>query len=320
MTMTRGCIIVTLGTPASPQPKDIQEFLKIFLSDPAVVDMPRWLWKPILHNIVLRVRPEKIAPIYRRIWTAEGSPLLVHTRAQNHHLAQELEGVRVAFATTYMEPSIASVIAELDVDEVVVIPLYPQYTPSTVADIWRQLDEIATQPDAPRIIRSSAWYDNPAYIDWYVQHIHTRIKRCSHHIDKIIFSYHGVPLRAAHDPREYQRQCEATTQAIMDRVGTIDFEITYQSKFGPGAWLQPATIERMAALPGEGVQNIMVVTPGFFASCIETLDEIDVLNQEKFISQGGCYFTSVAPPDSDPVAGKILAHVYHSAIADNPLK
>ncbi|USR78882.1 ferrochelatase [Arcanobacterium pinnipediorum] len=318
--MKRGCLIVALGTPASPNPEDIRTFLRSFLSDPAVVDMPRWLWKPILNQIVLRVRPKKIAPTYQSIWTSEGSPLLIHTRAQAHHLAAQLEGVKVGFATTYTQPSIAAAIDELDVDELVIIPLYPQYAPSTVADIWRQVDIIESQPGSPRIIRAQAWYGNSRYISWYARKVRDYVKSASTSIDKLVLSYHGVPQRKVHQPQLYQAQCEATTASIIaalnDHGIDIAWETTYQSKFGPGKWLQPATIERMAELPGEGVHNILVLTPGFFASCIETLDEILVLNREAFVNAGGKDFHLISPPDSDPEAGKILADIYRQSRED----
>lgn len=306
---------MALGTPASPHPEDIRAFLQTFLSDPAVVDMPRWLWKPILNHIVLRVRPKKIAPVYQSIWTEQGSPLLIHTQAQAQHLAAELEDVKVGYATTYTQPSIAQAIEELDVDELVVIPLYPQYAPSTVAEIWRQIDIVESQSGAPRIIRAQAWYDNAAYVRWYAETIAESIAdSAGSPTDKLVFSYHGVPQRKVHEPQSYREQCEATTHAILSRLKDrgihIPSEITYQSKFGPGTWLQPATIERMTQLPDEGAKNILVVTPGFFASCIETLDEIMVVNRDKFIAGGGSEFRMVHPPNSDPAAGAMLAEIY----------
>ncbi|WP_455952369.1 ferrochelatase [Arcanobacterium haemolyticum] len=314
--MKRGCLIVALGTPASPAVDDIKAFLRTFLSDPAVVDMPRWIWKPILNSIVLRFRPPKIASIYERVWTPEGSPLRVHTINQARHTQEQLDDVVVRWATTYTQPAISDVIAEMDVDELVVIPLYPQYTPSTVADIWRQLDEVERTPGAPRIIRAESWYDDLEYITWHAAEIRSAIDSAAQPYDKIIFSFHGVPNRPAHRPDQYHDQCEVTTNAIMDRVGNVPWEMTFQSKFGPGKWLQPATIGRMAQLPSEGTRRILVVTPGFFSSCIETIDEIDLLNKEAFLNAGGQHFLSITPPDSTDAAGRILASVYRSTKAN----
>ncbi|SDU80075.1 ferrochelatase [Arcanobacterium phocae] len=317
--MNRGCLIVTLGTPASPNPEDIKEFLRRFLSDPSVVDMPRWLWKPILNNIVLRVRPRKIEPVYRSVWMPQGSPLIVHTQAQARHTVQQLPHIKVGYATTYMTPDIETAIRTLAVDELVVIPLYPQYAPSTVAEIWRQLDRIEHQDWAPRILRADPWNLNTEYIRWYAHQIQHHIQHSHQSFDKIIFSYHGVPQRVVHEPDQYRQQCEQTTAAIMNHIAGVDWEITYQSKFGPGAWLQPATIDRMAQLPSEGIHRILVVTPGFFASCIETLDEIDVLNRQTYIDAGGTEFTLIPPPNSDKAGGKILASVYHATVEQNLL-
>ncbi|XCB30371.1 ferrochelatase [Arcanobacterium hippocoleae] len=311
----RGCLLVALGTPASPEPNDIREFLRAFLSDPAVVDFPRWLWKPILHHIVLRVRPEKVAPTYSAIWTADGSPLEVHTKAQWKALAAELPEIEVRYAMTYTKPSIAEAISQFTAEEVVVIPLFPHYAPSTVADIRRQVSEIAKLPGAPQLSIAAQWPENSEYISWYQGQIRTALQDCRP--DKIVFSYHGVPQRKVHNPDSYRQQCLHTTAGIMRAFTGVAFETTFQSKFGPGKWLQPATIERIAQLPHEGIKSVLLATPGFTADCIETIDELDVLNQSAFKEAGGENYARLAPVNGDAAVGKILASIYRQHFSES---
>ena len=314
--MKYGCLIVALGTPASPAPADIADFLQEFLSDPAVVDFPAWLWKPILRHIVLKTRPEKIRPQYEHIWLEDGSPLQVYTQAQAAALQAELPEVAVAYANTYTAPRISETIARLvveeGVEELVIIPLYPQYAPSTVCDIRRQAEAYCAGAGAPRLHWADSWQIQEQYVAWHAEKLQEKISR--ENPDKIIFSFHGVPLRAAHAPTSYFRQCTQTVAAIMGRVGDYPHEITFQSKFGPGKWLHPATIGRMRELPREGVKNILLLTPGFFADCIETPYELDVLNKGEFQKAGGEKFTRLAPPNSDAAAGKILAALYREIL------
>lgn len=313
-----GCLLVALGTPASPEPSDIRDFLRAFLSDPAVVDFPRWLWNPILHQIILRVRPEKIAPTYASIWQADGSPLEVYTKAQCVQLAKALPEVEVKFAMTYTKPSIAQTVQEFaaeGTDEIVLIPLCPHYVPSTVADIYRQTALLNAAGDLPKISIVPQWSTQKEYIAWYRQQLREAI--AEHRPERIIFSYHGVPQRKAHAPNLYQQQCWATTTAIMAEMPECAYEVTFQSKFGPGKWLQPATIDRMTQLPNQGTRRILLLTPGFLADCIETLDELDVLNQNAFTQAGGEHFARVAPLNADAAAGNILAQILHRQIVDS---
>ncbi|NLI04049.1 MAG: ferrochelatase, partial [Actinomycetaceae bacterium] len=179
--------------------------------------------------------------------------------------------------------------------------------------IMRQAREYCAQSGAPKLTIVDPWYDLDSYIAWHATRIKEELATGSY--DKIIMSYHGVPERAVHEPASYRAQCERTTHAIMERVGDIPYEMTFQSKFGPGKWLGPATIDRMAELPGEGARNILLLTPGFFADCIETLQEIDSQNQEVFKAAGGVEFRRIAPPNADATAGQMLADIYRDAVA-----
>lgn len=309
----KGCLIVSLGTPASTDPEDIKRFLHAFLSDSAVVDFPRWLWKPILNQIVLRVRPAKIAPQYEHIWLPEGSPLEVYTKSQVVHAQDNLDGIKVGYATTYTQPSIGQAIDDLDVDDLVLIPLFPHYAPSTVADMIRQATEHCQLPGRPRLTIAQSWETQPTLISYYQEKIRHALEHKP--VDHIVFSYHGVPQRSVHEPDSYAAQCEATTHAIVSGLPDVSWEMTFQSKFGPGTWLGPATIDTMAELPDRGIHHVLVVSPGFFCDCIETLDELDVLNQDAFCGAGGREFNRILPPNDDPVTGTIIAEIYRQTIA-----
>ena len=317
--MRRGCLIVALGSPAEPTPREIRRFLKPFLSDRRVVDFHPAIWWPVLHGIVLPLRPGRIAGQYENVWLPEGYPLTVHTIAQRDHLAAELLDVDVRYAMTYTSPSIRQVLTEMDVDHLTILPLFPQFAPSTVAAVIDQVTAYYRDANRmPHLTIVSSWETSPLFIDWHAQRLRETL--AENEVDRIVFSYHGVPQRAPHAPREYLAQCEATTNAIMTLVGDIPFENTYQSKFGPGEWLTPATIKRMEQFPSDGVRRIAVCTPGFFADCIETSEELDVLNQRAFLDAGGKKYVRVAPPNSAPIVGAILAEVYraHARPTQNP--
>ena len=317
--MRRGCLIVALGSPAEPTAKEIRRFLKPFLSDRRVVDFHPALWKPILHGMVLPFRPGKVAEPYQNVWLPDGSPLTVHTKAQREHLAAALPEVDVRYAMTYTSPSIAEQLeAMAELDHLTILPLFPQYAVSTVAPIVDQVAAYYQRATAmPNLTIISSWETSPAFIDWHAQQVRETLSATE--VDRLVFSYHGVPKRAVHAPDAYAAQCVATTNAIMERAGVdVPFEVTFQSKFGPGEWLSPATITRMAELPADGVRRVALATPGFFADCIETSDELDVLNQDAFRAAGGETYVRVAPPNSDPITGPMLAEVYRTHAAHHP--
>lgn len=313
--MSKGCLLVSLGTPASPKTADIREFLVAFLSDPSVVDFPRFLWKPILQQIVLKKRPQMIAEQYEKIWLPEGSPLAVYTKAQKELVAQELPGHDVDYAYTYTQPGIVTQLKKMaarGVKTCKIVPLFPHYAPSTVAEIQRQVATAKNEPELAGMILelTPQWEEYQPYSQWYAQQIWHAWEE--HKFTHLVVSYHGVPQRKVHEPENYRQQCERTTSAIikeLKKLGEIKFTIeeTFQSKFGPGKWLGPATINRMAELPAAGQKKIAVINPGFVQDCIETLDEIDVLNREVFMEAGGEELHRIAPLNDHPAAGKILA-------------
>lgn len=306
----RGLLIVNLGTPDSPDTADVRIFLRNFLSDTRVIDFPRVMWQPILHGVVLRVRPRKSGALYKQIWTSEGSPLVVYTRRQRDMLADALPEWNVKYAMTYTAPLIPNALDEMrdeGVTDLTVLPLYPQWAPSSSGAIADQVYEyFQGRVNMPTLRVIGAWPTEPAFVDWYAEQIAQQLaaqpepERAQH----IVFSYHGVPERNIHRPRGYRGECEATTtaisQALAERGVDIPAVSTFQSKFGPGKWLTPATITTMAGLPKRGITSVLMATPGFVADCIETLEELDMQNQNAFKEAGGQTYTRVPPMNDDP--------------------
>lgn len=315
----RGLLIVNLGTPASFQPKDVRRFLRTFLSDPRVIDLPKLLWQPILHCAVLPFRARKSAKLYRSIWTKSGSPLVIYTRRQCNLLAQALPEWHVEYAMTYTEPSIPAALDAMQaagVSDLTVLPLYPQWAPSSAGAITDQvLSHFHRAPTMPTLRIIGAWPTEPAFIAWHADRIaaslaaHPSEKR----VQQIICSYHGVPNRDSHRAAGYRSECEATTaaiaQALANRGVQIPVKTTFQSKFGPGEWLAPATIDTIAKLPRAGVTSVLVSTPGFIADCVETLEELDVQNQNAFKGAGGKFYVRVPPINDDPAFVQVVRNL-----------
>ena len=298
---------MNLGSPDSPEAPDVRRFLEAFLSDPKVVDFPRALWMPILHGIVLRVRPKNSGELYRSIWSEQGSPLVFYTQRQRELLEEALPQTRVRLAMTYTSPLIEESLDALcrdGVEDITVLPLFPHHAPSSTGSIVEQTHSFfATHPDTPPYRIVAPFPSEQAYVRWHAQQLAQAITAAE--ADAVVLSYHGVPERRVHEPVEYRRQCEETTEAITEHLSRMGIEVpvmtTFQSKFGPGRWLQPATMDTMKALPGRGVTSLVVATPGFVADCIETIDELDRLNQDTFMHAGGQRFMRVAPINDDPV-------------------
>lgn len=320
----RGCLLINLGSPAKAETKEIRKFLRRFLSDSRVVTWHKALWYPILYGIVLPRRPRKIMSDYQKIWLDNGSPLTVYTAAQAQLLAAQLPEVMVRHGFSYSTPTITEALDELmdhGVTDLTILPLYPQYAPSTVGTTLDQITKyFARQNLMPSIKFISSWQLSPKYIAWYVHKLAAEIHNT--HYDSLVFSYHSLPDLPEHAPQEYVRHCTQTTNAILSGLqnalsasetalpNTIQ---TYQSKFGLGKWLGPATIDTMAQLPESGQKSVLVCTPGFISDCIETIAEIGMQNMTVFHDAGGETFKLLPPPNDDFTAGEILAEVYRNS-------
>ncbi len=291
--MKRGVLLVNSGTPASLATRDVRAFLAGLLGDPRVVELPRWLWLPVLHGIILRVRPAASARKYAAIWTPQGSPLAVFSEGLRAGLQQSLSGTPVALAMLYTGG--ATVRAAIDalrvvgVQEIVVIPMFPQYSGATTGAVFDQVSAaFRASRHAPSLRFVSDYHDNPAYIGALAASVqeHWRAHGGPTHL---VMSFHGIPERYVAQGDPYRSQCECTAALLAQRLGLADdaWSLAFQSRFGRARWLQPYTIEHLALLAKQGTRNVSVVCPGFAADCLETLEEIGMENRDAFTAAGG---------------------------------
>lgn len=306
-----GVLITNLGTPDAPTTPALRRYLAEFLSDPRVVEAPRALWWLILHGIILRFRPRRSAKAYAGVWEKNGSPLLIHTSRQAEGLREALkksygDNVVVEFAMRYGNPSIAGALdkmQEAGVRQLVVLPLYPQYSASTSASTFDAIAKDFMQrrwlPDLRFI---SHYPDFPPYIEAMARHIESYWANHGRH-EKLILSYHGVPLKYLQKGDPYHCECHKTSRLLAERLGLGDdgYMTTFQSRFGREEWLKPYTDETLKAFPGKGVKSIDVFCPGFSADCLETVEEINEENREYFMEAGGEAFSYIPALNASPV-------------------
>ena len=307
-----GVLLVNLGTPDSADARGVRVYLKEFLSDPRVIEDQGLKWKLVLNGIILRIRPGRKARDYRKIWNMEKneSPLKTITRAQSEKLADAIsdhDHVVVDWAMRYGNPSIRSRIDALTAqgcDRLLVVPLYPQYSAATSAtvcdEVFRVLGDMRAQPTL-RV--TPPYYDDPDYIEALAVSITTHLATLPFEPEIIVASFHGMPQKYVDKGDPYQAQCIATTDALRKRMGldASKLKLTFQSRFGFDAWLQPYTDKTIEQLAKDGVRRIAVVTPGFSADCLETLEEIAQENAEIFKHNGGEHFAAIpCLNDSDP--------------------
>lgn len=310
-------LLVNLGTPDAPTPESVRRFLDEFLSDPDVIDFPKWFWQPILQGIILRTRPKKVAHAYESIWTPEGSPLRASTERIVAQLRAESNGeFTVSAAYRYGEPSIASEKARLKAEgvaKIVVVPLFPQRTSSTTGTAFRRAFEsaVALQLDVPVIDRVIPATD-PGYIQAQADRYFEAIANEPAPPDHIVISYHGIPERYdRNERRAYSSDCCHTTTALLEAIQwpVEKSTLTFQSKFGPERWLTPATDAVLEALPARGVKSVAVITPGFVTDGLETIEEIGDRGRESFLEAGGERFIRVAAVDTHPAFIRSLAQL-----------
>jgi ferrochelatase len=293
-------LLVALGTPASPTPADVRRYLAEFLSDPRVVQLPRALWLPLLHCVVLRTRPRLSAQKYALIWTPEGSPLKVHTERQakllRGYLGERIKPpLPVAYAMRYGEPSLAQALgrlAESGVARVLVIPLYPQYTESTTASVADALDRYRTRSRSPldlRMVRH--FHDHPGYIRALAAQLRAHQEK-NGLVERLLMSFHGLPQRAVDRGDPYRDECEQTARLLAREAGLREgqWQIAFQSRFGRARWLAPYTAATLEAWAREGMRRVDVICPGFTCDCLETLEEIGIEGRRTFLDAGGREF------------------------------
>lgn len=309
-------LLVNLGTPEAPTAPAVRRYLAQFLSDARVIDYPRWLWWPILHGVILRLRPRRSARAYAKIWTPQGSPLLVNTLAVAKKLGADatLSGLRIAAAMTYGEPAIAQTLRALrndGVQRILVLPLFPQYSAtSTAAALDAVFAALRGERRVPAIRSIADYHADPDYIAalaasvekyWFT---HGRGER-------LLLSFHGIPERyvSAGDP--YRDQCLATANLLRERLGVSGSElvVTFQSRVGRERWLAPYTDATLVQLAQSGVRHVQVLCPGFAVDCLETLEEIAIRGREQFLAAGGARLDYIPALNDSAAHLRLLANL-----------
>ena len=299
-----GILLANLGTPDAPTPGAVKRYLRQFLSDKRVVDTSRLLWWPLLRGVILPIRSARVAKLYQSVWMEEGSPLMVYSRRQQQALAAKLPDTPVALGMSYGSPSLASAVDDLlaqGVEHIVVLPLYPQYSCSTVAAVWDELARILAKKRAiPGISFIRDYAEHPDYI-----HALAASVRASFAVhgepDLLLLSYHGIPQRYANQGDDYPQRCRDTTRELVSALGLPPERVmmTFQSRFGREPWLTPYTDETLKMLGEKGTKHIQVLCPGFAADCLETLEEIAVQNREIFLEAGGKQYEYIPALNAD---------------------
>jgi len=292
-----GVLLVNLGTPRSPTPRDVRRYLREFLWDPRVVELPRPLWWLILNGVILNLRPHKSAAAYAKIWTQQGSPLMAISSRLSARVGAALDQrfgdyVTTTCAMRYGEPSVGTELRALrsqHAQHVLVLPLYPQYSATTTAAVFDAVSsELRTWRWVPELQFISSYHDFGPYIEALVAQVrnhwlgHGRGQR-------LVFSFHGIPKRYANRGDPYHCHCQKTARLVAEQLQLRDDDwmVSFQSRFGREEWLTPYTDVTLAELPGRDIRRVDVVCPGFAADCLETLEEIDMQNRDLFLRAGG---------------------------------
>ncbi|APV51593.1 ferrochelatase [Betaproteobacteria bacterium GR16-43] len=312
-----GVLLVNLGTPDEPTPGAVRRYLRQFLSDPRVVELPRAVWLPLLYLVVLPFRPAKTAKKYAAIWMNDGSPLRVYTARQSQllrgYLGERFKSqVQVAFAMRYGQPSIAAGLAELaekSCERVLVIPLYPQYAGSTTGSVSDAVHAAAKRmKNAPKVAVVRDFHDHPAYVKAVAKNVNEYWMKHGRP-DKLVMSFHGIPKAVAERGDPYVDQCKRTAELIAIELGWNDARtlVTFQSRFGKAEWVKPYTQETLEKLGANKTARVDVICPGFAADCLETLEEISMEVRDAFKAAGGRDFHYIPTTNDTPAFMTALA-------------
>lgn len=326
--MKRALILANLGSPEAPTPEKVREYLREFLMDPYVIDLPHWIRYALVHGMILPKRAHVSAEAYRKIWTDRGSPLRVHLEDLARGVGDLLgEGWIILPAMRYGQPSFAHVLSSLpqELEEIVFFPLYPQYaeatTESSIREFRRHAERIV--PRTPfRVVEQ--FYDSPAFQTACVGIAQPLLER--QRPDFLLFSFHGLPERQAERARKiskgkgerycYRSQCHATAEAIASGLGLSRdrFSVSFQSRMGKGRWIGPYTEEVCQKLANDGVRHLAVAAPSFVADCLETIEEIGIRGRERFLAHGGSKFTLVPSLNAAPEWARAVAQIASASV------
>lgn len=324
-----GVLLVNLGTPAEPTPHAVRRFLSQFLSDPRVVEIPRAVWWPVLHGIILRVRPAKSAAKYAKIWTADGSPLAVWTARQatllQGHLGERGLDAVVRHAMRYDEPSIArqlDALKQAGCTRVLLLPLYPQYSGTTTASAWDAVYAWAQQArHVPELRFVNRYHDDESYIDALAERVRAFWQREGRG-DHLLMSFHGVPERTLKLGDPYHCECLKTARLLARALGlpAEGYSVTFQSRFGKAKWVGPATDATLRELAKRGIKHLQVVCPGFATDCLETLEEIGIEGRGIFLGNGGTRYDYIPCLNDHPAWIRALAGLVERHTAGWPVR
>ena len=320
----QGILLCNLGTPDAPRPAELRRYLKEFLSDPRVVEIPRLLWWMILNLIILRIRPRRSAKLYQSVWTEAGSPLMLYSLGQmnavKQRLAEKYGDIPVVLGMRYGNPSMASAIKELtdqNVRDIIVLPLYPQYAGATTGSTFDAIAKTFTQLRwVPELQFINGYHKSEAYIEALCTTIKRHIDQHGHP-DKFVFSYHGTPERYLKNGDPYHCFCHQTTRLVREKMGFDENQAitTFQSRFGREPWLQPYTDNTLEQLPEDGVKHVAVICPGFSSDCLETIEEINMEGRESFMESGGEQFHYIPCLNDDPAHIDALVSILEKRLA-----
>lgn len=310
-----GVLLVNLGTPSAPTVAAVRRYLAEFLRDRRVVEIPRLLWLPILYGLILPLRPGKVAKKYAAIWRDDGSPLLAISRGQARALQKVLgEHFHVALAMRYGEPALTEAMQSLHEKgcrRIIVLPLYPQYSATTTASVFDAVFQYTrNNRNLPGLKIVRDYHDQPEYID-ALAHSVAEHWNSSGRSERLLMSFHGIPQRNADLGDPYPQQCTQTAKLLARKLelADSDWAMTYQSRFGKAAWLQPYTDKTLHTWAQSGIRTVDVICPGFAADCLETLEEISMENAAVFRNAGGERLNYIPALNTDPVHIQCLAAI-----------
>ncbi len=298
-----GVVLAQVGTPEAPTKEALHPYLKNFLSDERIIDASRWWWLPLLHGVILRTRPAKMAHHYADIWTKKGSPLLDLSQRQVAGVQKRLgKKYKVVLGFAYVEPSMNSAMKQLEdegITRIVVLPMFPQFSTTTTASVYDEImfHALGRQKRRGKPIKKYSpalrfippFYDDPAYMKVLAENLKKQMRKLKHRPTKIMISYHGIPKSYVDEGDPYPEQCNETTQLLVKAMGWKDdyYMQTYQSRFGRAEWLQPYTQVELPKWIEEGVKRPYIVSPGFTTDCLETIHELGIEAEELIEEAGG---------------------------------
>ena len=322
----RGVLLCNLGTPDAPRTSELRRYLKQFLSDPRVVEVPRLIWWLILNLIILRIRPRRSAKLYKSVWTEGGSPLLVYSQAQVDGVKKLLDekydsDIPVVLGMRYGNPSIESAINDLteqNVREITILPLYPQYSEATTGSTFDAVADVFKKTRwVPQLNFVGGYHQSEAFLDALCASIKRHIEAHGQP-DKLVMSYHGTPQSYLKKGDPYHCLCHQTTRLIVERMGLDKEKVmtTFQSRFGREPWLQPYTDKTLEAMPEDGIKHVAIMCPGFSSDCLETIEEINMEARESFLHAGGEQFHYIPCLNDDPEHIEALASIVGKYLAN----